>query len=199
MTSVMWFRRDLRLADNPALLSALTPATAVGEDNQVVPLFVLDPYLMDPAGSPRRAYLAASLADLGSRIGGLQLRQGDPAREVVAVARAASATAVHIAEDFGPRGRRRDLDVEHALSRYGIELVRTGSPYAVPPGRVQNRNGDPYKVFTPYARAWRDHGCPPPALQPSGAGMTSCGGVSTTIRQPATVPISTQPPGCRFT
>ena len=169
MTSVMWFRRDLRLADNPALLSAVSSATAAaGADNSVVPLFVLDPSLMGPAGSPRLAYLAASLADLGSGVGGLQLRRGDPAREVVAVARAASATAVHIAEDFGPRGRRRDLDVEHALSRYGIELVRTGSPYAVPPGRVQNRNGDPYKVFTPYARAWRDHGCPPPALQPSG-------------------------------
>jgi deoxyribodipyrimidine photo-lyase len=165
MTSVMWFRRDLRLADNPALVSAVSDA-ATGSDNGVVPLFVLDPALSHPAGPARRAYLAASLTDLGRRVGGLQLRRGDPVQEVVAVARAASATTVHIAEDFGPLGRRRDLDVESALARHGIELVRTGSPYAVPPGRVLNKTGDPYQVFTPYSRAWRDHGWPRPPMPP---------------------------------
>ena len=155
MTSVMWFRRDLRLADNPALLSAVADAAA---DQAVVPLFVLDPALTRPAGGSRRAYLAASLADLGSRIGGLQLRRGDPVHEVVAVARAASATTVHCAEDFGPYGRRRDRDVAGALASHGIDLVRTGSAYAVPPGTVLNKTGDPYRVFTPYSRAWRDHG-----------------------------------------
>jgi deoxyribodipyrimidine photo-lyase len=158
----MWFRRDLRLADNPALLSAV----AAGADAQVVPLFVLDPALSEPAGPARRAYLTASLTDLGSRVGGLQLRHGDPVQEVVAVARAAGAATVHIAQDFGPRGRRRDLDVESALARHGIELVATGSAYAVSPGRVLTRTGDPYQVFTPYSRAWRDHGWPPPAMPP---------------------------------
>jgi deoxyribodipyrimidine photo-lyase len=163
MSSVIWFRRDLRLADNPALLSAVA---AAGADRAVVPLFVLDPVLSRRAGLPRRAYLAASLTDLGSRVGGLQLRRGDPVREVVAVALAASATTVHIARDFGPLGRRRDLDVALALARHGIELVAAGSPYAVPPGRVRSKTGDPYQVFTPYARAWRDHGWPLPATAP---------------------------------
>jgi deoxyribodipyrimidine photo-lyase len=162
MTSVMWFRRDLRLADNPALSCAVSEAA----DSQVVPLFVLDRGLGDKAGLPRRAYLAASLTDLGARIGGLQLRRGDPVDEVVAVARAASAKTVHIAQDFGPRGSRRDKDVESALARHGIELVRTGSPYAVPPGRVLNKAGEPYQVFTPYSRAWRDHGWPLPSMPP---------------------------------
>jgi len=167
MTTVMWFRRDLRLADNPALLSAVANAGARdAADQGVVPLFVLDPALSQPAGAPRRAYLAASLADLGSRVGGLQLRRGDPAEEVVAVARSAHATSVHVAEDFGPRGRQRDLDVESALARHGIELVRTGSSYAVPPGRVLNQAGGAYKVFTPYSRAWRDHGWRAPPMPP---------------------------------
>jgi len=162
MTSVMWFRRDLRLADNPALLSAVSDAA----DTQVVPLFVLDPALNRPAGAARRAYLAASLTDLGTRVGGLQLRRGDPVHEVVDVARAAHATTVHIAEDFGPRGRQRDLDVEAALARHGIGLVRSGSPYAVPPGRVLNKTGGHYQVFTPYSRSWRDHGWPAPPMPP---------------------------------
>ncbi len=168
----MWFRRDLRLADNPALLAAVSDATNAGADpavdKQVVPLFVLDPALTQPSGPARSAYLASSLTDLGARVGGLQLRRGDPVQEVVAVARAASATTVHIAEDFGPRGRRRDLDVEVALAHHGIRLVRTGSPYAVSPGRVLNKAGDPYRVFTPYSRAWRDHGWSRPPMSPRG-------------------------------
>ena len=158
----MWFRRDLRLADNPALLAAVAEAA----DTQVVPLFVLDPALSGPAGGARRAYLAASLADLGTRVGGLQLRHGNPIREVVEVARAANATTVHVAEDFGPHGRQRDLDVEAALARCNIELVRTGSPYAVPPGRVLNKTQSHYQVFTPFSRAWRDHGWPAPPMPP---------------------------------
>lgn len=158
----MWFRRDLRLADNPALLSAVAEAA----DTAVVPLFVLDPTLWRPAGPSRRAYLAASLADLGSRVGGLQLRLGDPVREVVAVARAAQAGTVHIARDHGPRGRARDLEVEEALAAHGIDLVRTGSPYAVPPGQVLNKAHDAYQVFTPYSRTWHERGWPAPMLSP---------------------------------
>jgi deoxyribodipyrimidine photo-lyase len=162
MTSVMWFRRDLRLADNPALLAAVSDAA----DSRVVPLFVLDPALGRSAGPARRAYLAASLTDLGASIGGLLMRRGDPVHEVVEVARAAHARAVHVAEDFGPRGRQRDLDVEAQLALHGISLVRTGSPYAVPPGRVLGRTGGHYQVFTPYSRAWLDHGWPTPSMPP---------------------------------
>ncbi|MBA3310746.1 MAG: deoxyribodipyrimidine photo-lyase [Nocardioidaceae bacterium] len=164
MTSVMWFRRDLRLGDNPALLAAVSDAA----DGEIVPLFVVDPALWRPAGPTRRAYLAASLADLGRRVDGLQLRRGEPAEEVVSVARAADATTVHIAEDFGPYGRQRDCAVEGALARHGITLIRTGSPYAVSPGRVTSKSGDPYQVFTPYSRAWREHGWPGPVEAPRG-------------------------------
>ncbi|MDN5894582.1 MAG: DNA photolyase family protein [Nocardioides sp.] len=162
MTSVMWFRRDLRLADNPALLEAV----AAADDDDVVPLFVLDPRLWKPAGEPRRRYLQASLQALSERIGGLQLRRGDPVHEVVAVARAANADSVHAAADFGPYGARRDAAVERALSQHGIDLVLTGSPYAVAPGRVRKSSGDPYQVFTAFARAWRELPRPAPVDGP---------------------------------
>jgi len=151
-TTVLWFRRDLRLADNPALRAAVESVDAV------VPLFVLDPALWQPAGPNRRAYLAASLAELGERVGGWQLRRGDPVEEVVRVARAAGASAVHVAADFGPYGSARDARVERALGEHGIALVRTGSPYAVAPGRVTKADGTPYAVYTPFRRAWTDHG-----------------------------------------
>ncbi len=166
MPSVMWFRRDLRLGDNPALANAVADA----EDAHVVPLFVLDRNLWGPAGQARRAHLVASLTDLGDRIGGLQVRRGDPVEEVVSVARAAEASRVHIAEDFGPYGRHRDEKVAAALAQHDIELVRSGTPYAVAPGSVLNGSGEPYQVFTPFSRAWKERGWPAPidlATQPT--------------------------------
>ncbi len=165
MPSVMWFRRDLRLADNPALVEAAA-------DDGVLPLFVLDPALWRPAGPSRRAYLAASLrsldASLRQRRAALAVVQGDPVRRVVQAAREVGATRVHVAADHGPYGRRRDEAVEAALADAGIELVRTGSPYAVAPGRVTTQAGDPYRVFTPYARAWAEHGWRAPIGAPTG-------------------------------
>ncbi len=158
----MWFRRDLRLADNPALLEAAADA--------VLPLFVLDPALWRPAGPSRRAYLRASLhaldGALRARGGGLTVRRGDPAREVERAAREVGAARVHVAADHGPYGRRRDEEVERGLAAHGIALVRTGSPYAVAPGRLRTGAGRPYSVFTPFSRAWAEHGWRPPADPP---------------------------------
>jgi len=166
-TAVMWFRRDLRLADNPALLEACAA------DGGVLPLFVLDPALWGPAGPSRRAYLSRSLSALDAslqKIGGrLSVAQGRPAEQVLRAAREVGATRVHVAADFGPYGHRRDLDVEKALAEAGIELVRTGSPYAVAPGRVRNGSGEPYKVYTPFSRAWAEHGWRAPVDAPARA------------------------------
>ncbi|MBZ5735164.1 DNA photolyase family protein [Nocardioides sp. TRM66260-LWL] len=166
-TAVMWFRRDLRLADNPALCAAAA-------DGAVLPLFVLDDALWRPAGPSRRAYLAASLRSLDASLRQRQTRlsvvHGDPVRRVVEAARAVGATRVHVAADYGPYGARRDAAVEEALAEHDLELVRTGSPYAVAPGRVRNGSGEPYKVFTPFSRAWAAHGWRDPVEAPTGSG-----------------------------
>jgi len=171
--SVMWFRRDLRLADNPALVDACA-------DGAVLPLFVLDPALWGPSGAVRRAYLCASLRDLRDRVP-LSVVRGDPVRRVVRAAREVGAERVHVAADQGPYGRRRDERVEKALEEAGIELVRSGSPYAVDPGRLTTGAGTPFQVFTPYARAWADHGWDPPLDQPRHPSwVTTLSGTTTT-------------------
>jgi deoxyribodipyrimidine photo-lyase len=166
--NVMWFRRDLRLRDNPALPAAAGQHGLGNSRACVVPLFVVDPALWKPAGEPRRAQLVASLRALSQRIGGpgLAVRHGDPVYSVVLVAAAAGASAVHAAADFGPYGRRRDEAVANALAERGIEFVRTGSPYAVAPGRLHARAGGPLQVFTPFFRAWLAHSWLEPAPRP---------------------------------
>ncbi|WP_336922557.1 cryptochrome/photolyase family protein [Aquipuribacter sp. SD81] len=161
--AVLWFRRDLRLADHPALLAATGAEPGDGPGGRaVVPLFVVDPALWGPSGDPRRAWLLRSLRALDERLdGGLVVREGDPADVVPAVARDAGAGEVHVTADTGPYGRRRDAAVEEALGD-GVSLVRTGTPYAVGPGSVLNGSGEAYKVFTPFYRAWLRHGWPSP-------------------------------------
>ncbi|TDO68290.1 deoxyribodipyrimidine photo-lyase [Kribbella sp. VKM Ac-2571] len=158
VTSVMWFRRDLRLSDNPALLDAAAHGRVLG-------LFVLDPLLWGRSGDPRRDQLAASLRSLSESMGGrLVVRRGDPAVVVPAIADEVGAASVHVSADYAPYGQQRDEEVEASLK---CPLVRTGSPYAVAPGRVLNQQGRSYQVFTPYFKAWLAHGWRQPVEAPS--------------------------------
>jgi deoxyribodipyrimidine photo-lyase len=96
---------------------------------------------------------------LDSQLGGrLLVVRGDPVDVVPRIAAAVDAATVHVAADYGPYGARRDEAVAKALAENDRELVRTGSPYAVAPGRVRKPDGDPYKVFTPFRKAWYQHG-----------------------------------------
>ncbi|WP_245886718.1 cryptochrome/photolyase family protein [Kineococcus xinjiangensis] len=158
--AVLWFRRDLRLGDHPALLAAAA-------DGEVLPLFVVDPALWGPSGDVRRAYLLRSLRALDADLGGsLVVEEGDPAQVVPRVAARVGAARVHVSADAGPYGRRRDTAVEQALAAADRELVRTGSPYAVGPGTLRTGSGSPFQVFTPFSRAWHAHGWHAPAERP---------------------------------
>ncbi|MEJ5946207.1 deoxyribodipyrimidine photo-lyase [Pseudokineococcus basanitobsidens] len=159
--AVLWFRRDLRLGDNPALLAARER----GGDDGVLPLFVLDPRVWDAAGAPRRHFLVGCLEALRDATdGALVVRRGDPVDVVPRLAREVGAASVHVARDTGPYGRRRDAAVREELGE--VPLVEDGTPYAVGPGRVLKDDGSPFQVFTPFSRAWQAHGVPEPALTP---------------------------------
>ena len=147
-TTVMWFRRDLRLADLPALHAA-------AEGGRVVPLFVVDPTFAN-SGAPRQAFMHDALRALDDSMGGaLVYRHGDPAEVVPALVAEVGATAVYVSRDYGPYGRRRDAVVAAAVQSIGARLHGIGSPYAVAPGSVNKADGTPYAVFTPFSKAWR--------------------------------------------
>ena len=147
--TIMWFRRDLRLADNVALCAA------AAEGGPVVPLYVIDP-VFAKTGAARQNFLAANLRALGASLGDrLVIRYGDPVTEVVRLAAEVGARTVHATTDYGPYGSRRDRDVAAALTTTGRHLSFVGSPYAVTPGSVMKGDGSPYAVFTPFSRAWQ--------------------------------------------
>ncbi len=157
----MWFRRDLRLLDNPALVAATAAAKQAG-DRSVLAVFVLDPALLEPAGAPRVAVLYRTLRALDERLSGnLVVRHGDPAKVLPKLCREVGAGSVHCAADYGPYGDRRDEAVADALGDVGLH--RCGSPYAVEPGTVRNGSGQNFKVYSAFYRGWRAHGWPEPA------------------------------------
>jgi len=156
--NIFWFRRDLRLTDNPALLAALENC------DELIAVFILDEKLIKQSGSKRLAYLGQSLRALDESLNNnLHVMVGDQVEVLNGLISRYGADEVHISEEFEPYGAARDLRVEAA----GIKVVRTGSPYAVSPGRVlKPSDATPYRVYTPFYKAWCAHGWRKPVAAP---------------------------------
>ena len=156
--SIMWFRRDLRLIDNPALLAAIDAG------DEIVAVFILDPKLIKATGTKRLAYMAASLRSLDESLNNkLHVCVGDQVEVLNELKKKYDATSVHISAEYEPYGAARDARIEAA----GMELTRTGSPYAVAPGRVKKpSDATNYRVYTPFYRGWLTHGWRAPVAAP---------------------------------
>jgi deoxyribodipyrimidine photo-lyase len=147
---LVWFRRDLRLDDNPAW------AAATLEREVVAPVFVLDPRLFERAGFFRRRQLIANLTalddDLRDRGGGrLLVRVGDPAALIPSLVRELRAGAAYWNSDVSPFAKRRDRAV---TERLGIPSRTFTGSLVHAPRRVLTRAGTLSRVFTPFFRVW---------------------------------------------
>ncbi len=163
---MLWFRRDLRIHDNPALLEATTGAWADGH-GQVMPVVLIDPMLWPTWGANKQAYLIDSLTELNVSLGGALCVIHGKAQEVIPQLCAKhSITAVHLASDYSAYGIARDSEIATTLAAQGTDFIQTGSGYAVAPNRVFKDDGTPYKVYTPFYRGWLKHGWRGPANDP---------------------------------
>ena len=150
---IVWFRRDLRVGDHPALHAA------AGSGRPLVPLFVLDKRLLSGTeAAPARTWLLGralveldgSLRKLGSR---LVLRSGDPAQVVPEIARSVGAGLVMATRDVTPFAHRRDQMVAAALEREGRRLLLQPGLLLAEPEVMVTAAQRPYAVFTPFWRA----------------------------------------------
>ncbi|MBN1921872.1 MAG: deoxyribodipyrimidine photo-lyase [Anaerolineae bacterium] len=147
---IWWIRRDLRLSDNETLSAALRNA------EQVLPVFILDPALLQsPYMSERRlTFLLGGLSaldtDLRARGSALIVRQGRPVEVLTELQAETGAEAIFAEADVSPYARRRDAEV---VSRLALRLH--GGLTIMPPNAVHRQDGAPYTVFTPFSRAWK--------------------------------------------
>ena len=156
--SIVWFRRDLRISDHPALVAALS------ESDEIVPVFIIDSKLIERTGSNGLAYLAQSLQHLDASLDKkLQVIAGQPIDVLKKLQEKYNAQSVHISAEYEPVSAAQDVEIEKS----GIKLVRTGSAYAVAPGRVLKPSDQtPYRVYTPFYRGWLAHGWRKPEQKP---------------------------------
>lgn len=147
MTSLVWFRQDLRLADQAALLAAAA-------EGPVVPVYVLDdetPRHRAMGGASRwwlhhsLAGLDAALRQRGSR---LILRRGRCEEELARLAEETGARRVHALRHYEPWWR----NAERAVARR-LDLVLHDGNYLAPPGSVRTGSGGQYRIYTPFWRA----------------------------------------------
>lgn len=192
-TAVVWFRRDLRVHDHPAL------AQAVNGHARVAPLFVTDRRLLDGARwtCPNRAwFMVESLRVLARAIeargGQLGSREGRPEEAVVAFAREARASAVYASRDYTPFGRARDAAVGTALARAGVAFHLLPGVLCAEPEDVLTDSGDPYRVFTPFRKRWET--VPLRAPLPAPARIPWPGGVEPGLLPPTPLPTARERP-----
>lgn len=153
-TAIHWFRRDLRLSDNPAL------HRAAEEAETVVPVYVPSGWKGTHAwtGPGRQAFLCGALASLSrnlGQIGGqLFVRRGNVPEVLEALLRECRAEAIFFNRDPDPHGRAVEGEVRSLCRAYGIECRDFQDAVLHGPDAVLTGAGQPYKVYTPYSRQW---------------------------------------------
>ncbi|MFN4092532.1 MAG: cryptochrome/photolyase family protein [Brevundimonas sp.] len=163
---ILWFRRDLRLADNPAL------NRAVEAGRPVLPVYIRDEgSTIRSAGAASDWWLDKSLralaADLGERGTQLVLRRGDSEAELRRLIGETGADTVFLNRLFEPDAFARDAGIAHGLKAEGVECRGFNGSLLRTPGAVLNGSGLPYRVFTPFHRALLEQlEIPPPMPAP---------------------------------
>lgn len=148
--SIVWFRHDLRLADNPAL------SAAIERGGPVVCVFVWAPDEEGdwPPGAASRWWLHHSLesldAQLRERGNQLVVRRGPTIEALQSLAKATGADTVYWNRRYEPAVVRRDADVLRALKNDGVQVEHSNSALLFEPWDVETGQGTPYQVFTPF-------------------------------------------------
>ncbi|MHA6203711.1 cryptochrome/photolyase family protein [Dyella soli] len=153
--AIVWFRRDLRLADQPALHAACSA------HERVLPLYIHAPH-EDGDWPPGRASdwwlhhsLAALQADLRTCQATLHVRQGDSLAILQQLLAQTGATAVYWNRLYEPAAVARDGMIERALREQGVEVHGCNASLWREPWQVETRQQGAYRVFTPFWRSLR--------------------------------------------
>ena len=153
-TAIHWFRRDLRLTDNTAL------AAAIAAHDHVVPVYVVSSWRKEHrwTGAPRQEFLCGSLAALAANLetkgGRLIVRRGDADRVLPALAREIGAETIYFNRDPDPFGRKMERKVTAAAEKLGIATHAHKDIALHERDEVLTGSGTPFRVFTPFAKAW---------------------------------------------
>ncbi len=167
-TAIVWYRRDLRIADNPALDAAVR-----GAYDHIVALFIdtLDELGREAPGAASQVWLHDALAALANELTGLGsrliLRRGAAQQVLNDVIQASGATAVYWNRLYEPAVIERDKKIKSWLAETEVDARSFCADVAFEPWTIKTGQGNPYKVFTPFWRVVRNRFVDAPLTAPT--------------------------------
>ncbi|RED53420.1 cryptochrome/photolyase family protein [Aestuariispira insulae] len=160
MTNVIWFRRDLRLRDNPALKAA-------AEEGEILPLYILEEGAnLRPIGGASRWWLHHSLEHLESSLGGMEYAHGEALGILRELAQRSGARTIHWNRCLDANGEQRDYQLATELREEGVDVVIHDDGYLFRPEEMRTGAGGPFKVFSPFWKACQTRQVMPPVEAP---------------------------------
>lgn len=169
MASIFWFRRDLRLEDHPALNLAIESAMTDGDgvvygvvsENDHVSLSSLSPI--------RQESMYASWRALDEQLGNQLSRVTDAVQIITNRAKALNVQKIFVSAAYDPGSVAFMKDARQQFEASGLALVVGPGNYAVAPGKVLKPDGTPYRVYTPFFKAWYEMANQSPVALTAGA------------------------------
>lgn len=155
--NIVWFRQDLRLADNPALVHGAQNAC-------VLPVYILDDVNSDPwqIGAASRVWLHHGLHDLNKRLGGkLQVFCGDAETILNELVQTHNVKGLFWGRCYEPWRIARDRRIKERFTQQGLDVQSFNHSLLWEPWEITKKDGTPYKVFTPYFRKGCLNAAPP--------------------------------------
>lgn len=159
---IFWFRRDLRLHDNAGLYHALRSG------KPVLPIFIFDKNILDelhdapgvPTLDKRVIFIHDALADMKQQLramgSDLHVYYGHPETIWKSILSDYPVAAVYTNRDYEPYAQQRDTDVKTLLQSGGIDFHTYKDHVIFEQGEVLKDNGEPYTVYTPYSKKWKE-------------------------------------------
>lgn len=154
--NIFWFRRDLRIHDNHGFYEALTYGLPV------LSIFIFDIHILNklPKKDHRVDFILNALANLNKKFeeqgSGLQVFLGDPRDIYKKLSTEYNINTVFTNHDYEPYAIKRDKSVQRVLRESGVDFQSFKDQVIFEKAEVVKDNGEPYSVFTPYSRKWKD-------------------------------------------
>ncbi|PZD77848.1 deoxyribodipyrimidine photo-lyase [Mesonia sp. K7] len=153
---LFWFRRDLRLEDNHGLYQALS------SENRVFPIFIFDENILEslPKNDARITFIYLQLEEIKKQLqklgSSLAVYHGKPMTIFKSLVKEYNIQKVFTNHDYEPYAKERDKQIEEFLTSKEIEFFTFKDQVIFEKNEITKKDGDPYVVFTPYAKVWME-------------------------------------------
>ncbi len=152
--NIFWFRRDLRLDDNTALVNALL------SKNPIIPIFIFDSNIIESLSEDdaRISFIYSQLEKINNALklhkSSVLIKIGDPKSVFKSLINEFDIEEVYSNFDYEPYAIKRDLEITNLLNQNKIKHLQYKDQVIFEPHEILKDNGDPYTVYTPYKNKW---------------------------------------------